>query len=97
MKNYLPGLPADEFGNVTTDRLPPSDTRRWVIRRKAMIVAALRQGLLTREEACERYNLSLQELQAWEDLLDQHGLHGLRVTRLREYRAEDRKNSNANY
>ena len=89
MKKYLLGLLVDEFGNVTTDRLPPSDTRRWVIRRKAMIVAALRQGVLTREEACERYNLSLQELQAWEDVLDRHGLRGLRVTRLREYRAVD--------
>jgi hypothetical protein len=64
MKKYLPGLPADEFCNVTMDSLPPSDTKRWVIRRKAMVVAALRQGLLTREAACERYNLSLEELQA---------------------------------
>jgi hypothetical protein len=93
MKKYLPGLPADEFCNVTMDSLPPADTRRWVIRRKAMVVAALRQGLLTREEACERYNLSLQELQAWEDLIDRHGLHGLRVTRLKEYRVLDPQES----
>jgi Protein of unknown function (DUF1153) len=85
MKKYPPGLP-DEFGNVTLDSLPPPDTRRWIIRRKAMIVAALRQGLLTRDEACELYNLSHHEIESWEELIDRHGLHGLRVTLLKQYR-----------
>ena len=85
MKKYPPGLP-DEFGKVTRDSLPPPDTTRWIIRRKAMIVAALRQRLLTRQEACERYNLSLHELESWEQLIDRHGLHGLRVTHLKQYR-----------
>ena len=85
MKKYPPGLP-DEFGAVTMDSLPPPDTRRWIIRRKALIVAALRQRLLTREEACERYSLSLNELESWEELIDRHGLPGLRVTLLKQYR-----------
>jgi hypothetical protein len=31
--------------------LPPPETRRWVARRKAQVVAAVRAGLLTLEEA----------------------------------------------
>ncbi len=42
------------------DRLPSPDTRRWVMRRKAQVVAAVRGGLRgTFEEACEdAYRLS---------------------------------------
>jgi hypothetical protein len=68
------------------DRLPPSDTRRWVMRRKAQVVAAVRSGLLTFEEACERYRLSEEEFKAWMTLLDSYGVRGLRATRSQEYR-----------
>ena len=34
--------------------LPPPGTKRWVIRRKAEVVAAVRGGLLSLEEACSR-------------------------------------------
>ena len=47
---------------LTVDRLPPIDTARWVARRKAQVVAAVSGGLLTFEEACERYSLTLEEL-----------------------------------
>ena len=87
VKNYPPGLPTDEFGKLTLDRLPPPNTVRWVPRRKAVVIAALRQGLLTRDGACERYNLSFDELQAWEEIVDRHGLPGLRVTLAKHYRA----------
>ncbi|MCS6779867.1 MAG: DUF1153 domain-containing protein [Geminicoccaceae bacterium] len=66
--------------------LPAPDTRRWVARRKAEVVAAVRGGLLSLEEACRRYNLSAEEYQSWERLIDQHGLVGLRVTKLQEFR-----------
>ncbi|MDX2027364.1 MAG: DUF1153 domain-containing protein [Alphaproteobacteria bacterium] len=73
------------------DRLPPPETRRWVMRRKAQVVAAVRSGLLTFDEACKRYSLSEEEFKAWQDLLDHHGLNGLRATRMQEYRpAEER-------
>src|SRR6185369_12974978 len=39
---------------LTVADLPPKDTKRWVIRRKAEVVAAVRGGLLSLEEACER-------------------------------------------
>ena len=39
---------------LTIADLPPSNTRRWVIRRKAEVVAAVRGGLLSLDEACEQ-------------------------------------------
>ena len=67
--------------------LPPADTRRWVVRRKAAVVAAVQSGKLTIEEACRRYNLSEEEFRAWQRAFEAHGLPGLRATRLQQYRA----------
>ena len=71
---------------VSRDDLPPRDTKRWVFRRKAVIVRAIWQGLITSDEACERYHLSEEELKSWERLIERHGPLGLRVTRLQDYR-----------
>jgi transposase-like protein len=70
----------DQDGN-----LPPENTRRWVPRRKAKVVAAVDDGVLTVEEACERYGLSKEEFESWRRMAHQHGLKGLRVTRLQKY------------
>ena len=67
--------------------LPSPDTRRWVIRRKAEVVAAVRGGLLSLEEACKRYSLTVEEYLSWQRSIDRHGLKGLRTTRLKEYRS----------
>jgi hypothetical protein len=75
-----------EGQRITRDTLPPPNTKRWVIRRKAEVVAAVRGGLLTLEEACERYMLTVEEFQSWQRAIEQHGLPGLRTTRLQEYR-----------
>ena len=72
--------------SLTLETLPPPNTRRWVIRRKAEVVAAVSGGLLTLEEACERYGLSLEEFVAWQRAVDRSGMPGLRVTRLQHYR-----------
>jgi hypothetical protein len=70
------------FGQrLTLADLPPAETQRWVIRRKAEVVAAVRGGLLTLEEACARYSLSLAEFLGWRWSLDFYGLQGLRTTR----------------
>jgi len=66
--------------------LPPPETERWVARRKAQVVGAVREGRLTLEEACERYRLSPEEFLGWERMIDRHGMAGLRVTRLKRYR-----------
>jgi len=73
---------------LTMNNLPPADTKRWVIRRKAEVVAAVRGGLLSLEEACERYRLSVEEFLAWQRLIETHGLQGLRTTRVQTYRRE---------
>lgn len=67
-------------------QLPAPDTQRWVARRKAVIVDAVREGALTIDEACRRYQLSLEEFHAWEKAIEAHGVAGLRVTRLQIYR-----------
>ena len=71
---------------LTLADLPPQTTKRWVIRRKAEVVAAVRGGLLTLEEACERYQLTVEEFLSWQKAIDQHGLPGLRATRVQQYR-----------
>jgi len=71
---------------LTIDDLPPPDTDRWVIRRKAEVVAGVRNGLISLEEACKRYKLSAEEFLSWQRLIENHGLRGLRTTRLQQYR-----------
>jgi len=43
-------------------------------------------GLLTVDEACEHYNLTLEEFAAWQRAVDRSGMPGLRITRLQYYR-----------
>ena len=45
---------------LTIADLPAPGTKRWVIRRKAEVVAAVRGGLLSLEEACSRYTLTVE-------------------------------------
>lgn len=71
---------------LTIEDLPPPETKRWVSRRKAEVVAAVRHGLLSLEDACRRYNLSVEEFLSWQRLIERHGLPGLRATRLQDYR-----------
>jgi hypothetical protein len=71
---------------LTIADLPPPSTKRWVIRRKAEVVAAVRGGLLSLSEACERYRLTVDEFLSWQRSIERHGLPGLRATRLQQYR-----------
>ncbi|MEM9049236.1 MAG: DUF1153 domain-containing protein [Pseudomonadota bacterium] len=66
--------------------LPPADTKRWVARRKAAVVAAVNGGLISEEEACERYGLSLEELNSWRNAVARHGTRALRVTAMQTFR-----------
>ena len=72
---------------LTCASLPPPSTTWWNARRKAEVAAAVEGGLLTATEACERYDLSLDELVAWQRAIERAGWDGLRVTRLQYYRA----------
>lgn len=66
--------------------LPPADTRRWVISRKAQVLDAIRDGVLSRAEACARYAISEAELRLWERAVACAGVPGLRVTRVQIYK-----------
>jgi len=66
--------------------LPPPNTRRWVVRRKAEVVAAVNGGLLSIDEVLERYGLTLEEFASWQRAVDRSGMQGLRVTRIQHYR-----------
>ncbi len=69
-----------------TEALPPVDTKRWVIRRKAQIVNAVRNGVVSVDEACRRYKLSIEDFVSWQKAIEAHGLPGLRATRIQDYR-----------
>ena len=71
---------------LTIADLPAPGTKRWVIRRKAEVIAAVRGGLLSLEEACSRYMLTVDEFLSWQSSIDKHGLAGLRTTRNQHYR-----------
>jgi hypothetical protein len=71
---------------MTIADLPAPSTKRWVVRRKAQVIAAVRGGLLSLEDACSRYRLTVDEFLSWQSSIDQHGLSGLRTTRIQQYR-----------
>ena len=71
---------------LTLGDLPPPNTKRWVIRRKAEVVVAVRGGLLSIEDACRRYNLTGEEFRAWQRGIERFGLAGLRATGVQQDR-----------
>ena len=94
MANQNPDRIMGPYGEqITISDLPPSNTKRWVIRRKALVVAAVRGGLISLEEACRRYALSVEEFLSWQQAIDRHGLPGLRTTRTQLYRDSDQEHA----
>lgn len=79
---------------LTLGNLPPADIKRWTMRRKAEVILAVQGGLITASDVCERYRMSIEELRSWHRLIDRHGVRGLRVTRLQEYRRPTQVNGN---
>jgi len=71
---------------LTLGSLPAPETTRWVVRRKAEVVAAVNGGLLSIDEVCQRYSLTLEEFASWQRAVDRSGMQGLRVTRIQHYR-----------
>ncbi len=73
---------------LTLESLPPPETTRWVIRRKGEVVAAVNGGLLSIDEVCARYGLTVEEFAGWQRAVDRSGLQGLRVTRIQVYKKQ---------
>ena len=77
-------LPDGSF--LTRADLPPADTQRWVASRKAIVVRAVQYGLLSVDQALERYELSEEELESWLVAAQRHGEDALKATRVQKYR-----------
>ena len=80
-------LAAPDGSPLSAADLPPAGPQRWVIRKKAIVVTAVRGGLLSLVEACERYTLTIDEFMTWQRDIDAHGIQGLRATRMQDYRS----------
>ena len=70
---------------MTVHDLPAPGIERWVVRRKAEVVAGVRGGLISFKEACARYDLSEDEFETWIQLFDNYGLSGLRATGVQKF------------
>lgn len=71
---------------LTRADLPPADTKRWVASRKATVVRAVSCGLLSTEQALERYSLSEEEFTGWMRAAETHGEEALKATRVQKFR-----------
>ncbi|MBM3603011.1 MAG: DUF1153 domain-containing protein [Alphaproteobacteria bacterium] len=71
--------------------LPNNFQGRWITKRKAAVIAQIGTGRLTIEEACQRYNLSLDELSCWQRAFDRYGLSGLQATKEQKRRLKTPK------
>jgi len=78
---------------LTKADLPPPETRRWTIRRKAQVVVAVNTCLLTLDEACKLYELPIEELESWRHAIEREGMPGLRLTRVQESRHGEQSSS----
>lgn len=73
-KSMRPGL-------HTLADLPPVDTKRWVPKRKAALITAVETGLISPEDACRRYKLTMEEYTGWKVALKEFGPGGLKTTK----------------
>lgn len=80
---------------TAADALPPPETKRWTPRRKAGVVEAVLGGVISVEEVCRRYDLSVDEFHSWQNTMEMHGVRGLRTTRLQSYRDSRRPSASA--
>lgn len=71
---------------ITIADLPARDTKRWVSSRKALVVLAVQGGLVTLDDACARYSLSVEEFLSWQKAVQRHGVSGVRATRTKDLR-----------
>jgi hypothetical protein len=67
----------------------PSPRQRWTGRRRATVIDAVRGGWVPIEEACQLYNISVDEFLAWERDIDHTGVPGVRTIRYQIYRDTD--------
>lgn len=71
---------------MTRADLPDGDTQRWVASRKAAVVRAVKAGLISRNEALATYDLSGEELDSWQSMVEQFGEGALKATTIQRRR-----------
>jgi len=71
--------------------LPSVNTTRWVAARKAVVVNAVKSGLIDASEACEMYGLSTEELDSWCAAVAEFGVNALKTTALQRFRQVDKR------
>jgi len=76
------------LNGIQLEDLPPPGVTRWVIRRKAQLVAAVEAGVISLDDALGRYSVSPEEFESWQRSFRRHGIYGLRTTRSQIYRGE---------
>ena len=85
--NEIPAAgPTGTAEQAKSGKVPPPRPTRWIPQRKAEIVAAIRGGHMSFEEARERYALSMEEYLSWQIGIELSGLAGLRVNRVQQNR-----------
>lgn len=84
-------LVAEKYSLATADLPASAEGARWISKRKAAVVAAVSEGLLTIDEACGRYALTLEEFVSWQSAVSSYGRRGLRITKLQDYRPARRR------
>lgn len=74
---------------MTRSDLPSPSTTRWVASRKAAVVRAVANGLITAEEAIRTYSLSEEELESWRTAVERHGEKALKTTAIQQFREKE--------
>lgn len=71
---------------MTLADLPPPKTRRWVASRKAAVVRGVVYGLINKDDALKRYELSEDEFIEWVRAVSTYGEVALKATSVQKYR-----------
>jgi two-component system cell cycle response regulator DivK len=76
-------LSRSRSGRRSAGILPPAgSTTRWSAQRKAVVLIAIRGGMISLPEACGRYSLSQEELSEWRRAFERNGIAGLSVKKI---------------
>ena len=76
-------LSRSRSGRRSAGILPPAgSTTRWSAQRKAVVLIAIRGGMISLPEACARYSVSQEELSEWRRAFERHGIAGLSVKKI---------------
>lgn len=77
-------LPDGEILSVAD--LPDPGVVRWTVVRKQNVVRAVVHGLISQQEAIEKYELSEDEFLNWLQRYREFGTDGLKSTKMQAYR-----------